>query len=449
MRTKFTLFGCILGLFSLGLASCGEEETAKIELKSITLSSLPSSMAVGESQTITATPVPADAEDVTFAWTAEPAGVLSISGSGATVTVSAVAVGSAKVVVSSGTVKAETSAVSVVEAEVPLTGIQAPDAVELTVGGDTVITVVPVPDNATGVVLAYSSADESIATVTPSVSGVSVTIHAVAAGETTVTVSSGNVVKTIAVTVVAEVSNLTGITLSKPGAHLLLAYINEWDEEVPAESVEVTATPVPEDATGLAYTWASEDDAVATVVGTGADATITAVAEGVTNIVVTSGEVVAKFAVTVTKLRLDWYSDLTFTDYGTYYELFTVNNTGTNDPYIYVSPLFDNLEGGEVFAFEYQSSAAISDMMIYYASPYFDPPIGPHYAEGETLDETGIDPADESKWKTYTLDLEWAIYDLYDEGSGYAGWGWANDYLRIDPGNEAGRTILIRNIRYE
>jgi len=66
------------------------------------------------------------------------------------------------------------------------------------------------------------------------------------------------------------------------------------------KTVTATASPVPADVEGVSFTWTSENSAIAMVAGNGATVTITGVAAGTTNIIVTSGNISAKLSVTVT-----------------------------------------------------------------------------------------------------------------------------------------------------
>ena len=138
------------------------------------------------------------------------------------------------------------------------------------------------PAEATDNFVTWKSSDEAVATVADGV------ITAVSVGTATITVTTvdGGFTATCEVTVVEPIVAVTGVTLDK--ATLTLT--------VP-ETATLIATVSPETATDKSVTWASDNEAVATV----ADGVVTAVAEGTATITVTTvdGNFTATCVVTV------------------------------------------------------------------------------------------------------------------------------------------------------
>lgn len=166
---------------------------------------------------------------------------------------------------------------------VPVTGIRL-DKTELTLlkGESSKLTATVSPEDATDPTVKWKSSDLSIATVDDYGN-----VKAVAAGKTTVTVSSadGRFTATCTVNVNVNVSSLilsdTSITLKK------------------GDSKKLSVAISPDDATNKSVTWSSGDTNIATVDDMG---TITAVNGGSTVITVTSiyGKIAATCSVNVT-----------------------------------------------------------------------------------------------------------------------------------------------------
>ncbi|MCD8295724.1 MAG: Ig-like domain-containing protein [Clostridia bacterium] len=159
-------------------------------------------------------------------------------------------------------------------------------SVELYVGDTEEVEVEVIPPAAYDDSWYAVSEDESVAAITYSNDDNSIEITAVSAGETSITVGSAansNVKTFIKVTVMTAV---TGVTLDETSV-----------EMTAGESLAVTATVEPGDATNKAVSWSSSDESVATV----KDGVVTAVAAGTATITVTTedGGYTATLAVTV------------------------------------------------------------------------------------------------------------------------------------------------------
>lgn len=119
--------------------------------------------------------------------------------------------------------------------------------------------------------------------------------------------------------------------------------------------------------------------------------------------------------------------DLQISTEGSYqYKILTTGE----DPYISLKPLAtNNADEKFVFTFEYQSSAAINNLQIFFAPPVT-----------ETRSVKTDEIAASSSWKTFSIDLG----DYIDE----FGWGNSGHYLRLDFGNNSGVTIQLRNMEF-
>ena len=153
-------------------------------------------------------------------------------------------------------------------------------------GATVTLTATVTPGNATDKTVTWSTSNEAIATVSGGV------VTGVKAGEVTITAKAGDKSATCTVTVTAaatepEVVPVTGVTLSQTAVTLDID-----------QSITLTATVAPENATNKAVTWASDKTDIATV---DANGKVTAVAAGTANITVTTadGGKTATCAVTV------------------------------------------------------------------------------------------------------------------------------------------------------
>ncbi len=145
------------------------------------------------------------------------------------------------------------------------------NAVALEVDDSVTLTATVAPANATNKGVEWSVADDAIATVKNGV------VKAVAIGETTVTVTTvdGGFTASATITVAEGIIKVTGVTLDKPSLELEIG-----------ESVTVEATVTPENATNKAVEWSIADTAVATV----SNGVVTGVAEGETELTVTTAD---------------------------------------------------------------------------------------------------------------------------------------------------------------
>jgi hypothetical protein len=181
---------------ALMLVSCGEDEKS---LTGFTFEPAAVTVIKGQTGTVTATPVPADAGGVSYKWAVEDITIADISGNGSTATITAKKAGTTNISVTCGSIVAKASLT--VSRDLALKDINiTADATTMELGGTIELKATPDPADAEEVASTFkwSSSDESIITLAPQ-TGASTTLTAVAFGTVTITVSnaSGSVKKTI------------------------------------------------------------------------------------------------------------------------------------------------------------------------------------------------------------------------------------------------------------
>ena len=242
---------------------------------SITLDKTTATLEEKETLTLKATVAPDDATDKTVTWTSSNASVATVKDG----VVTAVKAGTATITAKAGE-KTATCAVTVKAAAVPVTRLTlSTEYVSLKVNEAVTIKANVYPDNATDKTVTWTSSNTSVATVKDGV------VTAVKVGTATITAKAGTLSKTCTVNVTPATVAVTGVTLDKTSASLKVD-----------ETVTLTATVSPSDATEKTVTWSSSNSAVATV----KDGVVTAVAVGTATITAKAGDKTATCTVTVT-----------------------------------------------------------------------------------------------------------------------------------------------------
>ena len=222
---------------------------------------------VDDSITLTATVAPANATNKGVEWSVADDAIATVKNG----VVKAVAIGETTVTVTTVDGGFTASAtITVAEGIIKVTGVTLDKpGLELEIGDSDTLTATVAPDDATNKAVSWSSANDAIATVEDGV------VTAVAAGETTVTVTTadGAFKATANVVVKAAPIKVTGVSLDKTMVAL------EIDE-----STTVTATVAPENATNKNVEWSVANTAIATVI----DGVVTGVAAGETTLTVTT-----------------------------------------------------------------------------------------------------------------------------------------------------------------
>jgi len=228
-------------------------------------------IAVGGTETLTAIIEPLHARNKNAAWSSSNPAVASVAPSGElAATVTAKAAGTATITVTTAKGgKTAVCEVTVTNESVPPTGISLnKSATALSPGKSDALVATLQPSNATNQNIAWSSSDNSIATV--SASGV-VTGVGLGTVDVIVTTQDGNYTAKCAVTVLVRVS---AIGLNKSAMTL-----------EGTNSEQLTATVLPGDATNKNVTWSSSNYAVATVSASGL---VTGVSPGTAKITATT-----------------------------------------------------------------------------------------------------------------------------------------------------------------
>ena len=263
---------CLCLLATLIFAGCDKDvnKVAKVNLESITVAPSSVSLLVGATQQLTADIVPAGA-DVALEWQADNPTVASVTGEGL---VTAKKQGNTLIWARGGGV--ETSVpVEVSEIPIPLQDFTVePETMTLKTGESTTIIVHLVPENANTYTLAFESSNAAVATV--SETG---TITATGFGNAVITATSAGIVRTVSVDVIIHAIAVT------PAVVML---------ENVGETQQLVAATVPENVTGVTFTFESDNESVATVSNTGL---VKAIAPGSTFITINGGGISKQIAV--------------------------------------------------------------------------------------------------------------------------------------------------------
>ena len=241
-----------------------------VNVTEVTLDKTELTLTEGETETLTATVKPDNADNRKVTWSSDKTEVATVDGDG---NVTAVKPGEAVVTVTTedggktATCKVTVKAKAVNVTEVTL------DKTELTLteGETETLTATVRPDNADNRKVTWSSDKTDVATV-----GGDGRVTAVKAGEAVVTVTTEDGGKTASckVTVKAKAVNVTEVTLDKTELTL-----------TEGETGTLTATVKPDNADNRKVTWSSDKTDVATVDGAGK---VTAVKAGVAVVTVTT-----------------------------------------------------------------------------------------------------------------------------------------------------------------
>ena len=200
--------------------------------------------------------------------TSDVTSLTAIKGDGAKHSIGAGADGSCGKVTVGGKEGAVSADTFIYPADTPVTGMTLSQTeASLAVGETVKLTVTFTPDYAADKVT-WSSSDEAVATVKDGV------VTAKAAGKATITVTTVGGKKATC-TVYVNYILTTGVTLSKTKATLFVG-----------ETLTLTATVAPSNATNKSVTWSSSNNTVATV----ADGVVTAKADGTATITVTTDD---------------------------------------------------------------------------------------------------------------------------------------------------------------
>ncbi len=176
-----------------------------------------------------------------------------------------------------------TQAIVITNTVVNVTGVSLDvTTADMKVGEQKTLVATVAPDEATNKTVTWSSSDETVATVTSEGQ-----VSALKAGTATITVTTADGAKTAECTITVTNVDVESVSLNKETLSLY-----------PGETGQLTATVAPANATNKDVTWATSDEAVATVSENGL---VTALASGEATITVTTvdGEKTAVCEVTI------------------------------------------------------------------------------------------------------------------------------------------------------
>ena len=250
-----------------------------VPVESVSLSQSTAEMIEGESIQLTATVLPADADDKTVTWASSKQSVATVSSDGK---VDAVSEGESTITASCGG-KSATCVVTVKKKAVEVTSITLDHSQLIMEEGQVTLLVATVsPSNATDKTVTWKSSKEYVASVDEY--GM---VSALAEGSTVITASAGNESASCLVTVVKKIVPVSSVTLDRSSVTL-----------EPGQTTTLVVTVHPADATDKTVSWTNSDD---TVISLDSNGKIKALKEGTATVAAIVGDKSASCAVTVAK----------------------------------------------------------------------------------------------------------------------------------------------------
>ena len=307
-KLLMTLLALTLALCSiLGLTACGGNNdngnniggsNSTIAVTSITLNRSSLNLEIGDTVSLYETIYPSNATDKSVTWSSSNTSVATVSNG----LVTAISTGTSTITVKTSNNKTATCYVTVNPKNIAVTSVELNKSSATIEVGDTLnLTATIYPSNATDKSVTWSSSNTSVATVSNGL------VTAISTGTSTITVkTSNNKTAACCVTVKNEEILPTAIYLSKSTVEL-----NE------GESITLTTTLLPNNATNKVVEWIVLDTSIATV----NNGIITAKSEGETTLIATTVNGLTSTCSIVVK------SQFVFTEYGSGYAL--INYTGT------------------------------------------------------------------------------------------------------------------------
>ena len=228
--------------------SC-QKEPEVIKVESVTLNTTSLSMDEGETQSLMATVSPSNADNKKIIWSSSNSSVATVDDRG---TVTAIAPGTATITAKSDDGgKTATCSVTVNSKVISVESVSLDKTTaEITEGETITLTATIKPENASNKKVIWSSSNEEIATVKDGV------VTAIKEGEAIITAKSedGGKTASCSVKVNAKVVAVESVSLDKTEASLKVG-----------ETITLTATVKPDNATDKTVSWSSSDASVASV----------------------------------------------------------------------------------------------------------------------------------------------------------------------------------------
>ncbi|MGM9804478.1 MAG: Ig domain-containing protein [Muribaculaceae bacterium] len=243
-----------------------------VSVTSISLSNSAISLTPGDTKQLSASVYPTNATNKNVTWSSSNTNVATVSSSGL---VTAKAAGTAIITcrAADGSGASATCSITVTDPNISVTSITLSNsAISLTPGDTKQLSATVYPTNASNRVVTWSSSNTTVATVSS---------NGLVTAKT-----AGNAIIFCRSTDGSEITALCGVTVTSPEIKPTSISLNKSSAIIyEGESVTLTATILPEDATNQTVTWISDNSSVAKVTSSGA---VTAISSGEANIVVTT-----------------------------------------------------------------------------------------------------------------------------------------------------------------
>lgn len=256
--------------------------TGPVAVTGVTVSPTSTSIEAGQTAQLTATVLPANADNKNISWSTGDGSIASVDENGK---VTANSVGETTITVTTEeggfTATCEVT-VTAPPAPIEVESISMKEATTIGIGSSETLVVTYNPEDAnTGKALTWESDDTSIATVDANGK-----VTGVAAGQTTITATTANE-KSATCEVTVQAITVTGVTLDQTSVSIKVN-----------STVTLNAIIAPDNATNKNVTWSSDKPGIAAV----ANGTVSGIAEGFATITVTTedGEYTASCSITVT-----------------------------------------------------------------------------------------------------------------------------------------------------
>ena len=256
-------------LLLIGILAC-EQEKQEIVVSSVSLNHSSIDVPINQTIHLLVTILPENVTDKTVLWISSDESVATVKEG----LVTAVKIGQTTIKASCG-IKSASCVVNVTPINVEEISIDITET-SLKAGETVTLTATVKPDDATDKSVTWTTSDASVATVSNGI------VTAKKVGSASITAKAGDKTATCAVTVIA--TQVTSVTLNQTTASLKAG-----------ETVTLTATVNPDDATDKTVTWSTSDASVATV----DNGVVTAKKVGSATITAMAGDKTASCAVTV------------------------------------------------------------------------------------------------------------------------------------------------------
>ena len=264
------LFFLSLAFLLFSFSACKKVGTELVDVVSISIDKTSIQLKVGETVTLSATVNPSNASDKTVTWSSSDVSIAAVDDG----IVKALKIGTATIKAKAGD-KTATCSITIVPTEVSSITLDKSSA-SLKVG-DTVTLIATVsPEDATDRTVIWASSDTTVITVSNGV------VTAKNLGTATITAKAGDKTATCSITVVP--TEVSSITLDNSSASLKVG-----------ETVTLSATVNPSDATDKTVTWTTSDATVVTV----SNGVVTAKKLGTATITAKAGDKTATCSITV------------------------------------------------------------------------------------------------------------------------------------------------------